>query len=894
MFNTEWPSGLRGRSLVLLSLVLPSLASAAALDNRDPVPAGYASPPYYPAPYGGWDDGWSNAYAKAASMVSRMTVAEKVNITAGTGRCVGNTGSALRVGFPQLCLQDGPLGVRTTDNITAFPAGITTGATWSKELMYQRGVAMGEEFRGKGVNFYLGPSVGSLGRQPRGGRNWEGFGSDPVLQGVAGAETIKGVQEQGVIATVKHYIANEQEIYRMYNPAQQAYSANIDDRTLHELYLWPFADGVRAGTGAVMTAYNAVNGSACSQNAYLINGVLKDELGFQGLVMTDWLAQISGVASALAGLDMSMPGDTFGNNIPLFGYSNWMYELTRSVLNGSVPVDRLNDMATRVVATWYKMGQDAADYPPPNFSSNTADREGPLYPGALFSPTGVVNEYVDVQADHKTVAKQVAQEAITLLKNAGGLLPLRPSSRLFVFGTDAQADPKGINSCTDKNCNRALLGMGWGSGSANYPYLDDPIGSLRRRATSVTYYDTDTFPSGKVAPEKDGDVAVVFINSDAGENTSTVEGNHGDRDASGLSAWHNGDQLVQKVAAAYSNVVVVVHTVGPLVMEPWIELASVKAVLVAHLPGQEAGDSLTEVLFGDVSPSGHLPYTIPVSEADYPASVAIKTAPKLSQIQDTYAEGLYIDYRHLNKAGVKPRFAFGHGLSYASFRFSNATIVRSGGGQLSSVPSARPAKPRSPVASIDTALPPAADAYYPSGFSRIWRYLYSWLDKSEADAARAVGAAGTKTYPYPTGYSAAQKPGPVAGGASGGNPALWDVVYTLSVTVTNTAATTASGKAVAQAYIQFPAAADNGGFDTPVIQLRDFAKSAALAPGGSATLRLQLTRRDVSVWDTKAQNWIIPSPAARHSIWIGQASDDLTVVCYTDTLACESKAQGPV
>ncbi|KAI1169073.1 beta-glucosidase-like protein [Nemania serpens] len=901
MSNPGSPSGLR---LAFLSaLLLPSLAASATtpLDSRDPVPAGYASPPYYPAPYGGWDDEWSDAYGRAVALVSRMTIAEKVNITAGTGiympatgRCVGNTGSALRVGFPQLCLQDGPLGVRTTDNITAFPAGITTGATWNKELMYERGVAMGEEFRGKGVNFYLGPSIGALGRQPRGGRNWEGFGSDPVLQAVGGAETIKGVQEQGVISTLKHYIGNEQENYRMYNPVQQAYSANIDDRTLHELYLWPFAEGVRAGTGAVMAAYNAVNGSACSQNAYLLNGVLKDELGFQGIVMTDWLAQISGVASALAGLDMSMPGDTFGNNIPLFGYSNWMYELTRSVLNGSVPVDRLNDMATRVVATWYKMGQDAADYPPPNFSSNTADRVGPLYPGALISPSGVVNEYVNVQADHKVVAKQVAQEAVTLLKNEDGFLPIATSAPLFVFGTDAQADPAGINSCTDKNCNRALLGMGWGSGSANYPYLDDPIGSLRRRATSVTYYDTDSFPKSGVAAAKKGDVAVVFINSDAGENSSTVEGNHGDRDATGLAAWHDGDELVQAVAAAYGNVIVVVHTVGPIIMESWIDLPSVKAVVVAHLPGQEAGDSLTEVLFGDVSPSGHLPYSIPVSEGDYPASVGIKAVPKLSQIQDTYSEGLYIDYRHLNKAGVKPRFAFGHGLSYASFAFSNATISRPGG-QLSSAPPARPAKPASPVAHIDASLPAAADAYYPPGATRIWRYLYSWLDKLEADVARAIGAAGTKKYPYPAGYSTTQKAGPAAGGASGGNPALWDVAYSLSVTVTNTgAAAAAAGKAVAQAYVQFPEASANGGFDTPVIQLRDFAKSAVLAPGDSVTLWLQLTRKDVSVWDTAAQNWVIPSPGVRYRVWIGQASDDLSVVCHTDTLACEDSAQGPV
>ena len=140
---------------------------------------------------------------------------------------MGNTGSALRLDFPQLCLQDSALGVASTDGITAFPAGITTGATWDKDLIYARGVALGKEFRGKGANVYLGPTVGPLGRKPLGGRNWEGFGSDPVLQAIAAALTIKGVQEQGVIATIKHLIGNEQEMYRMYNVFMPGYSANI-------------------------------------------------------------------------------------------------------------------------------------------------------------------------------------------------------------------------------------------------------------------------------------------------------------------------------------------------------------------------------------------------------------------------------------------------------------------------------------------------------------------------------------------------------------------------------------------------------------------------------------------------------------------------------------------
>lgn len=144
-------------------------------------------------------------------------------------RCVGNTGAAYRLGFPQLCLQDSALGVASTDNVTAFPAGITTGATWDKDLIYQRAVAIGKEFRGKGVNIYLGPTVGPLGRKPLGGRNWEGFGADPVLQAVAGSLTVKGVQEQGVIATIKHLIANEQEKYRMYSPLQAGYSSNIGE-----------------------------------------------------------------------------------------------------------------------------------------------------------------------------------------------------------------------------------------------------------------------------------------------------------------------------------------------------------------------------------------------------------------------------------------------------------------------------------------------------------------------------------------------------------------------------------------------------------------------------------------------------------------------------------------
>ncbi|KAL1613004.1 hypothetical protein SLS60_001235 [Paraconiothyrium brasiliense] len=867
---------------VLLSL--STLAVGAAIDKRA-VPAGYVAAPSYPAPHGGWVPEWTDSFQKAAKVVSGLTLAEKTNITAGTGifmgRCVGNTGSALRAGIPQLCLQDGPLGVRNTDHNTAFPAGITIGATFDKDLMRRRGEAIGEEFRGKGVNVYLGPSVGPLGRKPKGGRNWEGFGADPVLQAYGAALTVEGVQSKGVIATIKHWVGNEQEKYRMYSIIQEGISSNIDDRTLHELYAWPFAEGVRAGVGSAMIAYNAVNGSACSQNSYLINNILKDELGFQGFVMSDWLAQISGVPSALAGLDMSMPGDI--NTVPLVtAQSYWMYEYSRAILNGSVPVDRLDDSVTRILAAWYQMGQDN-NYPEPNFSTNTQDAEGDLYPGAApGSPKGVVNEFVDVQADHAVVAKEIARDAITLLKNVNSTLPLSLKASLKIFGTDAEKNPDGINACTDQGCNKGTLGMGWGSGSARYPYIDSPIDGFKKRGANYSFYNSDSFPSN--SNPSTNDVAVVFVTADSGENYITVEGNNGDRDSSKLNLWHNGDDLIKDVAAKFSNVVVIVHTVGPVLLEQWHDLPSVKAVLFAHLPGQEAGDSLMQVLYGDVSPSGHLPYTVPKSEDDYPTSVSLVSDVVLVQPQDTFTEGLYVDYRHFNKEGITPRYAFGHGLSYTTFSFSSATITPVT--KLTSTPPTRPAKGSTPTYS--TKIPAASEAYWPDNFNAIFRYKYSFLAKSDADAAAKIGNS-TQKYPYPAGYSNVQKAGVAAGGAQGGNPALFDVAYDISVVVKNTGKT--SGKSVAQLYVQFPTGIS---FDTPIIQLRDFEKTKELAPGESQTVKLRVTRKDLSVWDVVSQNWIVPNVSGDYGIWIGDASDTLNLRCGTKAATCVGGQTSPV
>jgi beta-glucosidase len=413
-------------------------------------------------------------------------------------------------------------------------------------------------------------------------------------------------------------------------------------------------------------------------------------------------------------------------------------------------------------------------------------------------------------------------------------------------------------------------------GTANYPYMDAPIDAIKRRASAVTYYSSDSFPGGLTAAA--GDVAIVFISSDSGENQHTVEGNNGDRSASGLYAWHNGDALVKAVAAKYATVIVIVHTVGPILVEEWADLPSVKSIVFAHLPGQEAGNSLTDILFGDYSPSGHLPYSIPKKENDYPASVSLKGF-QFFQVQDTFSEGLYIDYRYLNKHSIAPRYAFGTGLSYTTFSYSALTLTSNI--PLTALPPARAPKGSTPI--YTSAIPAAAEVAWPSNFPRIWRYLYPYIDNPSAITA-------TAKYNYPAGYSTSPKPDPPSGGDQGGNPALWDIMFTLSVTITNTGSV--AGKEVVMVFLQHPS---DSPYDTPVIQLRNFEKTETLVPGGKQVLSISVTRRDLSVWDTVQQNWVIPVSASKPFLfWVGNGSGNLTIACESVGGVCEGGRVKPI
>ncbi|KAG6333169.1 hypothetical protein ID866_5915 [Astraeus odoratus] len=621
---------------------------------------------------------WADAYKKAKQLISDYTIEEKVNITTGVGwmggLCVGNIPA--NKNFPGLCLEDSPLGVRFADLVTAFPAGIQAASTWDRVLIRARGLAMGEEFKGKGVNVALGPMM-NLGRVAQGGRNWEGFGADPFLAGESAYETILGLQNAGVQATAKHFIGNEQEHFRTQE------SSDIDDRTIHELYAHPFLRSVMAGVASVMCSYSKsqanalmswkcdmnvdlVNGTYACENDKILNDILKREFGFQGYVMSDWSATMS-TLSAVKGLDMTMPGDiTFNSGDSYFGGN-----LTTYVKDGRISEARLDDMATRVLAAWYFLHQDAK-YPETNFN-------------AFDSSDNAHNRHVNVQSNHAALVREIGAKGIVLLKNEREVLPLCKPQSIAVIGSDAGPGKNGPNAFPDRGGDDGILAMGWGSGTANFPYLVTPLEALEKRApqdnTQVTAY-LDDWDVQKAAGAAVGQAtALVFINSDSGEDYITVDGNEGDRN--NMTAWHNGDNLVSAVAAVNNNTIVVVNSVGPLILEEWIENPNVTAVVWAGILGQEAGNSIMDVLYGTYNPSGKLPYTIAKDSADYPAQIVTQGSDN-SIVDIPYSEGLFIDYRHFDAANIEPRFEFGFGLSYTTFEYSDLSV--------STIPSQDPAE----------------------------------------------------------------------------------------------------------------------------------------------------------------------------------------------------------
>lgn len=646
------------------------------------------------------------------------------------------------------------------------------------------------------------------------------------------------------------------------------------------MYGWPFQDAVKAGVASVMCSYQMLNNSYSCGNSKLLNGILKDELGFQGFVQSDWLAQRSGVASALAGLDMSMPGDGI---LWQNGQSLWGPELSKAVLNGSVPLQRLNDMVTRIVASWYQLGQDDTskfDGKGPNFSSWTNDEMGFINNG---SPDDldkvVVNKFIDVQGTgdkaHSIIARQVATEGTVLVKN-DGVLPLNkygwPTTedreiimRIGIFGEDS-GPGQGPNHCTDRGCNQGTLGSGWGSGAVEFPYLVTPAAALKEAFNKERVYVTD-FPTNsppfRSTPVilKQQDICIVFVNADSGEGYLSHDKIMGDRND--LFLQKNGDELVLDVAAGCGDgkgsTIVVVHSVGPVILEKWIDHPGVRAVILANLPGQESGNAISDILLGIVNPSGKLPYTIGMSLEDYGPGGQILYYPNGVIPQQNFSEGLYIDYRHFDKFTINPRFEFGFGLSYTTFEYSDLTITKIL--PKSTLPAAR--GPGLVPPKHDNRLPDPGVTVFPEGFRKLSKFVYPYIN-SVSDIKKG-------TYPYPDGYDVKQPPSE-AGGDEGGNPDLWNVYATVSVKIKNTGSVT--GKEVAQLYLGFTdVLGEAKEVDFPVSVLRGFEK-IELQKDEVQTLHFNITRRDLSYWDVVRQNWVMPIEGSI-TIKVGASSRDL-------------------
>ncbi|KAK7458788.1 hypothetical protein VKT23_009793 [Stygiomarasmius scandens] len=777
---------------VLLTLAIAISSSPAFANFLDVASLDSGNGTKWSAPALTGGKSWADAYAKASALVANMTLPEKVNITTGIpGRCVGNLGGVPRLGIDPFCLEDGPAGVRPVHGVSQFPAGLAAAATWDEELIYKRSLHMGQEYYDQGVHIALAPVTGGpLGRAPRMGRNWEGWFADPYATGIASYLSVKGLQDSGVAATAKHYLAYEQETYRnqfgnntesyaVFPPGEQrSISSNLDDKTTHEVYLWSFAESVRAGTAHIMCSYNEINQTQACHNAYTQNHLLKRELNFQGSVMSDWGGQHDNVAAALGGMDMSMPGSGFGE---LFGVM-WGDTLVELVQNGTVPEERVDDMAVRILMPWIYLGQDQKKLPEVVFNG-----VGSPY----FNAT---NGYRDVRKDDTaTLIRTIGSNGATLLKNTGGL-PLQNPQRIAVLGNDATDNALGQNACgagagncPSDNLN-GTMSMGGGSGYAYAPYIVTPLDALKKRAIQTgAEISAITLDSGVDSAVQSllptADVTIVFLHAWATEGF----------DRKDIELDPHMDDLVAAAVNSSSNVVVVMHIPGVVDVEKWIDNENVTAVVAAWYPGQESGNGLVDVLYGDVNPSGKLPFTWAKSLDDYVPGTIVDdrvTAP-----QANFTEGIFVDYRWFDSKNITPRYEFGFGLSYTTFEYSDIVVD--------------------------------ASASHPD--------------------EHAIQETSEPFLEYD------------------GTNSLYDVLFTVTATITNTG--NATGSEVAQLYLAIPED------DQPPRVLRGFNKVKDIAAGASATATFELRRKDLSVWDVVNQRWYIPD--GEFGISVGSSSRTL-------------------
>ncbi|WP_200885680.1 beta-glucosidase [Mycobacterium kyorinense] len=544
-----------------------------------------------------------------------------------------------RLGVPALLMSDASLGVtnpgyRPGDIATALPAGLALAASFNPALAYAAGAAIGREARSRGFNVLLAGGI-NLARDPRNGRNFEYLSEDPLLSAAIAAETVNGIQQQGVISTVKHYSLNCNETNRHW------LDAVIDPDAHRESDLLAFEIAIeRAQPGAVMTAYNKVNGQYAGGNDALLDGVLKGAWGYRGWVMSDWGATPSW-EFAVHGLDqesgaqvdaMLWHGEAFGD------------PLRAAYADGKLSKERLSDMVRRILRSIFAVGVDQWGAAPA----------------------------VDMAAHHQ-IALEIARQGIVLLKN-DGVLPLSPDARIAVIGGCAQLGvPAGCGSSTvvPPGGFAQVFPLGWPGGLRNlYLLPSTPVDELRRHLPSASIeFDPGVTPAEAVLAARRADLAIVFAIRVEGEGLDSAD----------LSLPWGQDEVIAAVADANPNTVVVLETGNPVAM-PWRD--KVNAILQAWYPGQAGAQAIAEIIAGQVNPSGRLPVTFPADLGQTPRpELPGLGEPWGTEITICYTEGAEVGYRWFADQGLEPMFAFGHGLSYTSFEHRDLAV--SGGDTVS-------------------------------------------------------------------------------------------------------------------------------------------------------------------------------------------------------------------
>lgn len=603
--------------------------------------------------------------ASVKEVIAAMTLEEKIElihgtgmgVSVGTGPVAGSVGGPVpgaagltyaipRLGIPSIVMADGPAGLRI-DTLrtgspkryytTAFPTGTIQASTWNTELMKEVGRAMGNEVKEYGVDILLAPGV-NIQRNLLCGRNYEYYSEDPLLTGMIGAAFTKGVQENGVGVSVKHFAANNQETNRNY------VSSTVSRRALREIYLKAFEMIVReAAPWTIMSAYNKINGQYASESKDLLTTVLRDEWGFDGMVMTDWFAGKNYPGQLLAGNDLLMPGRKVETK-----------RVKEALAEGTIKEADIDKNVERILNL------------------------------ILRCPTLRKYKYSDTPdlKAHALVARRAAEEGIVMLKNEGGVLPLKPG-KVAVLGNAAYETYIGGTGSGEVS-KAYYISIVQGLGLANYEvdtavkeqylkYIEAERAKQPERTNILQRVNTlpemvwSEYELAMMA--KKTEAAVITIGRNAGEGA--------DRNVEGDYELKASEKALIRLAADVfhaegKKVVVILNIDGVVEVASWRNYAD--AILTVWLPGQEGGHAVAGILSGKVNPSGKLPVTFPMTYTDVPSSPTFPGEPANRPDSTVYNEGVYVGYRYANTFGVEPAYEFGFGLSYTTFRIGNLKL----------------------------------------------------------------------------------------------------------------------------------------------------------------------------------------------------------------------------